>query len=433
VHQTANQPEPPLPERDLKILFLNPGAELGGAERALIEMVASLRGLYSRCQIVAILGDRGALAEKLQALQALVRVIPFPDSLARLGDAAAGDLAGTSASWWVALRLAGAAPGAVAYLRQLSEVIGRIAPDVIHSNGFKMHLLGAWAAPRPARVIWHLHDFVSLRPMMPRLLKLALHRCTGIIANSHCVKRDLAATLDRLPSVHTVYHAVDLNGFTPEGPRLDLDELAGMRPATEGMLRVGIVATTARWKGHEVFLRALAMLPAARIRGYIIGGPIYRTEGSQYSISELQRMAYELGLGERVGFTGFVNDSAAAIRALDIVVHASVAPEPFGLSVAEAFACGRAVIASRGGGVLEIIRENENALAHQPGEANELAGLLMRLVDDPTLRLTLGKAARKTAETRFTRQRLAADLMRVYQAVAVSNSRSVARDALQSA
>jgi len=170
----------------------------------------------------------------------------------------------------------------------------------------------------------------------------------------------------------------------------------------------------ARWKGHEVFLRALAMLRGQCIRGYIIGGPIYRTAGSQYSLGDLRQMASALGLEGRVGFTGFVNDSAAAMRALDIVVHASVAPEPFGLTIAEALACGRAVVASRGGGVLEIIRENQNALAHRPGDAHELAASLMRLVADASLRRTLGMAARKTAEISFTRKRLAGELMRVY-------------------
>jgi glycosyltransferase involved in cell wall biosynthesis len=307
-------------------------------------------------------------------------------------------------------------------VRQLRDVISSVAPNVIHSNGFKMHLLGTWAASNRAPVIWHLHDFVSLRPLMPRLLKLTLHRCAGIIANSHSVARDLVATLVRTPAVHTVYHAVDLNNFAPEGRRLDLDRLAGMTPAAAGVLRVGLVATMARWKGHDVFLRSLAMLPAERMRGYVIGGPIYRTAGSQYSLSELRRMTSELGLDGKVGFTGFISDSAAAIRALDIVVHASVAPEPFGLTVAEAFACGRSVVASRGGGVLEIIRENQNALVHRPGDAHELAASLARLVEDPGLRHRLGKAARKTAEVSFTRERLAGDLMRVYRMVTARRS-----------
>jgi glycosyltransferase involved in cell wall biosynthesis len=280
-----------------------------------------------------------------------------------------------------------------------------------------MHLLGTWAAPRSTPVIWHVHDFVGLRPLMPRLLNQVLHRCAGIIANSHSVARDLEATFARAPAVHPIYYAVDLNSFTPAGGRLDLDELAGMKPPPAGILRVGIVATMARWKGHEVFLRALSLLRSEPIRGYVIGGPIYRTAGSQYSLDELRQMACALGLEKRVGFTGFVSDSAAAMRALDIVVHASVAPEPFGLAVAEAFACGRAVIASRGGGILEIIRENHNALAHRPGDACELAAAAARLAADPELRHRLGAAARKTAESSFTRKRLAGDLMRLYQRV----------------
>jgi glycosyltransferase involved in cell wall biosynthesis len=402
----------------LRLLLLNPDAGLGGAERALLEMVASLREYYPRCEITVILGDGGELAGKLQALRATTLLVPFPPALALLGDAGAGGPAGDDVSHWrLMFRLAGAGPPIGTYLRRLGAVIRRAAPDVIHSNGFKMHLLGTWAAQHRTPVIWHLHDFVSLRPLMPRLLKLALPRCAAIIANSHSVARDLGAALARAPAVHTVYHAVDLNNFSPEGDRLDLDERAGMVPAAASVLRVGLVATMARWKGHEVFLRALAMLPAEGIRGYIIGGPIYRSAGSQCSLTELRQTASALGLDGRVGFTGFLGDSAAAMRALDILVHASVAPEPFGLTVAEGFACGRAVIASRGGGVLEIIRENHNALAHGPGDVDELAAALTRLIADPALRARLGKAARKTAETSFTRRRLATELMGVYGAV----------------
>jgi glycosyltransferase involved in cell wall biosynthesis len=351
----------------------------------------------------------------LDALGVSILPVPLPKALTRIGDAGAGGPAGANVSRsHVLMRLVGAGPMAAAYLRRLRTVISRANPDVIHSNGFKMHLLGTWAAPQPIPVIWHLHDFLSLRPLVPRFLTLSLHRCSGIIANSQSVARDLLSTFPYPPPVHTVYHAVDLNNFNPEGSRLDLDGLAGMNPATAGVLRVGLVATTARWKGHEVFLRALAMLPAERIRAYVIGSPIYRTAGSQYSLSELRGMASALRLDGRVGFTGFISDSAAAIRALDIVVHASIAPEPFGLAVAEAFACGRAVIASRGGGVLEIVREDENALIHTPGDARELAAALTRLIADAGLRRKLGLAARKTAELSFARPRLAHDLMRVY-------------------
>jgi len=379
-------------------------------------MVASLRKHYPGCQTTVIVGDHGALLSKLKGLGADTMLIPFPRTLALIGDAGAGGPAGATVSRGRVLwRLVRGGPLIATYLRQLSDAIKAAGPNVIHSNGFKMHLLGTWAAPRRIPVIWHLHDFVSLRPFMRQLLKLAMHRCSAVIANSHSVARDLAATVTHAPAVDTIYQAIDLNNFVPEGRRLDLDALAGMAPAPDGTLRVGLVATMARWKGHEVFLRALSMLPGELMRAYIIGAPIYRTAGSQYSLAELRRAVSALHLDGRVGFTGFISDAASAIRTLDIVVHASVAPEPFGLSVAEAFACGRAVVASRSGGVLEIMRENHNALGHRPGDAHGLALALARLAEDSTLRLTLGRAARQTAEIFFTRKRLAGDLMRVYR------------------
>jgi glycosyltransferase involved in cell wall biosynthesis len=263
-------------------------------------------------------------------------------------------------------------------------------------------------------VIWHLHDFVSVRPLMRRLLSHSIGRCSAIIANSQSVEEDIAATFGCRPPTETIYNGIDLIRFNPLGARLDLDKLAGLSPASADTVRIGLVATMARWKGHDVFLHALSMLGGRPVRGYVIGAPIYRTAGSQYSIEQLQEVSVKLGLDGRVGFTGFVHDTAAAMRSLDIIVHASVAPEPFGLAIAEAFASGRAVVAARAGGVGEIIHENHDGCTYKPGDAAELAALLTRLVLDPKLRCRLGSAARKTAEGSFTHRRLAADLMRVY-------------------
>ena len=188
------------------------------------------------------------------------------------------------------------------------------------------------AAPHP-RLLWHVHDYVGSRPLMSRLMRMHARRCAVAIANSHSVARDLDAVCrGRLKNIHTVYNAVDLERFNPRGPTLDLDAIAGVPPAPAGTIRVGLVATMARWKGHDVFLRALSMLPKELpIRGYVIGGPIYSTAGSQRSVEELRALASGLGLNGNAAFTGFVKDAAAAMRSLDVVVHASTDPEPFGL------------------------------------------------------------------------------------------------------
>jgi glycosyltransferase involved in cell wall biosynthesis len=179
----------------------------------------------------------------------------------------------------------------------------------------------------------------------------------------------------------------------------------------------------ARWKGHEVFLRALSMLPAETpVRGYIVGGPIYQTDYSQHSIEDLRLMAEGLGVATRVGFTGFIDDVASAMRSLDVVVHASTQPEPFGLVIAEAMACGKAIVISEGGGAAEIVSIGTDALSHPPGDAASLARCIEKLATDPMLRSNLGKAARSAAERRFDRERLAAELVAIYQALAPSSN-----------
>ena len=128
-----------------------------------------------------------------------------------------------------------------------------------------------------------------------------------------------------------------------------------------------------------------------------------------------RKLATELGVGQRVGFTGFVKNSAEAMRALDIVVHASTEPEPFGLVIAEGMACGRAVIASAAGGVRELLTAGGNGLTHRPGDANMLAECITHLAADSAMRRRLGVAARITAERRFDRARLADELIPLYE------------------
>jgi glycosyltransferase involved in cell wall biosynthesis len=232
------------------------------------------------------------------------------------------------------------------------------------------------------------------------------------------VGEDLRAVCGDRVKRHTLYNAVDLETFSPSGARLDLDSLSGLPPAEPGTIRVGLLATMAHWKGHETFLKSLSILPCdALVRGYVIGGSIYQTRGSQLDARELRECATRLGLEGRVGFTGFVEEPAAAIRALDVLVHASTEPEPFGLAIVEGMACGRSVVASSAGGAAEILSGCDAALSHAPGDADSLSMQIGRLARSAELRSRLGRAGRLVAEERFDRARLAEDLINVYREV----------------
>ena len=145
------------------------------------------------------------------------------------------------------------------------------------------------------------------------------------------------------------------------------------------------------------------------------------------SIEELREKSARLGVASRVGFTGFIEDPAPAIRALDVLVHAKTDPEPFGLAIAEGLACGRAVVVSPGGGAAEIVTPGVDALAFTPGDAGALARCIEQLAADAGLRQRLGLAARATAERRFARRRLADELLEVYESIAPGAPRHALR------
>lgn len=408
----------------MRIVYLSPCGQLGGAENSLLDILASVREAEPNWSLHLILADDGPLVSESLALAVPATVVPFPSALARIGDAGAGGPAGRQRSRWSLLReIFLTVPAAFAYVRKLRRALRELSPDVIHSNGFKMHLLAVWARPRRIPIIWHIHDYVSARPLMARLLRRHAKRCASAIANSRRVAADVKGVCGKHINVQTIYNGIDLKNFSPVGPTLDLDALSGLPPANGKTVRVGMLATLARWKGHEIFLRAMALIPEdLAVRGYVAGGALYQTNGSQHSLTELKHLAKQLGVFHRVGFTGIVGQAAAAMRALDVVVHASTQPEPFGLVIAEGMACGRAVIVSEGAGAAELITVGTDALGHPAGDADILADCITRLATDSVLRTRLGRAGRITAEHRFDRARLATQLIPLYRTVAASRN-----------
>jgi glycosyltransferase involved in cell wall biosynthesis len=404
----------------MRVIFLSASGELGGAERSLLDVVDSLRKARPEWQLHLVVPAEGTLLRHATEAGVHVALLPYGDTLSALGESGDDDTRGARAP---ARRLAAALLPAARYARRLRAHLRAVRPDLVHSNGLKMHLLAAWTAPPGAPVVWHVHDYIGSRPLTSRLLRASVGRCAAIVTNSASVAEDARRVLGARAPIVAIPNAIDLDRFSPEGPRLDLDGLAGLPPAPPSTIRVGLVATYGRWKGHTTFLDALARLPGdVSARGYIVGGSLYRTSGSQLTRKELEHHAASVGVADRVGFTGFVEQPDQALRALDIVVHASTAPEPFGLVIAEAMACGRAVIASDAGGPREIVTPGVDGLLREPGNPESLADGIARLARDPGARARLGRAGRETAERQFDRARLAAALVPVYERARASMS-----------
>jgi len=403
----------------MRIVFLNITAALGGAERALLDMLASLREADPALDLHLILAADGPLSSRVRQLGVTVHFAPIPRSLELLGDSSLRSTGRVRAAARLALSSGPAAWAAYRYARQLRRLLDDLLPDLIHSNSIKFHLLSRFAGLAKVPLVWHVHDFLGARPLMAKVLRWASGPLRGAVAISQSVAEDARTVLPGVP-IRVVYNAVDTDDFSPgpgDGPRLDA--LAGLPNDPSPKLRVGLIATYARWKGQETFLRAAAhFLKESGIssaRFYIVGGPIYQTQGSQWSQTELEKLAQMLGIRSAVAFVPFQQDVAQVYRALDVVVHASSQPEPFGRTIVEAMACGKPVVISNAGGAAELFTDGQDALGFPPQDSERLAETVRSLLVDPQKRERLGNAGRATALARFARRRYGPELLAFYR------------------
>lgn len=265
----------------------------------------------------------------------------------------------------------------------------------------------AIATRRPC--VWWCHGYVPREKSGLEPIALAQRMFSGelIFANSRFTASQLAPDFPA-QTVRVIRPAVDLERFRPDlaaGARVRAEESI---PADQPLM--GIFGRLQHWKGQHVFLRAAALLAGRGIpfSAIIAGGTLFGIE-PEYK-GEVERLAAAPSLAGRVRFLGNRRNPQDWMNACDVVVHASVEPEPWGLVVAEAMACGRAVVASAAGGPLEMIDHRRTGWLATPADEVALATSLEMLMANPELCAALGAAARKHAESEFDPRRAAAQL-----------------------
>lgn len=386
---------------------------LGGAEVNLVELLEAScgRGGWDSC---VACDPEGPLHEALAG--AGVERVPY-----RLGDAL-----GTFRT--VGRRLA---PGRLWRARKalrdartmLTTLVSEWRPDVVVSCTNKDHFV-AGAVGRRAEVpsVWWVNDALTSAffPWLARRLFAVQARrgATRCVAVSEFVRRSLLGLGLSEGKVVVVANGIPVERYRRGVPGL----LRGELGIGAEVPLVGMVGRYTPWKGQDLFLKVARdwCRDGGAGRFVVVGGVFNEDQG--YA-DALRREAGEGGLRGRVHWVPFRRDIAAVLGDLDLLIHASRKPEPFGRVLIEAMAAGVTVLAARAGGVPEIVEDGVNGLLAEPGGVGEYRRQMERALKDTLLRERLAREGIRTVRERFTVERVRDGFAAVFGEVAGGRDR----------
>jgi len=296
-------------------------------------------------------------------------------------------------------------PGAVGAVLGTARAVSRLARDydLLYANSQKAFIVGCVAAVFARKpVLWHLHDILD-PDVFSRInigvdVLLANLVAARVIANSQATATALRAQGGTRARVDVVYNGLD----RAVSDAVTESETAALRAALGlgGAPVLGLFGRIAPWKGQHIAIRALGLLGRdSHVQLLIVGDALF---GEESYAAEIRERVTQLGLGSRVHFLGFRTDVPVLMRAVDVLVHTSTAPEPFGRVIAEGMLAERPVIATAGGGASEIVKAGVTAWQVQPGDPAALASAIREVLSNPGRAREIAAAGRADALARFT-------------------------------
>jgi len=306
-------------------------------------------------------------------------------------------------------------PRVVKSIWQIVKIIRRQHIQIVHANSPRAAYIGGLAG-RLAGVITltHVRD-IEQSPFS----SLAKSRLLGFLSDKIIAvsKATAEAILGVNPALgrktEVIYNGIDMTEIESP-PKKETRSRLGISPAAKLIGSVGIIHPA---KGQDILLRAVARIksvfPDVRV---LLIGEVFHPDDAGYK-TKLEKLAAELGISENVVFCGFRHDVFDLLRAVDIFVHPAVYPDPLPRTLLEAAACGKTIVATKIGGIPEMIDHNISGILIEPGAVNTLADVVISLLRNPREAERLGAAARKKIERSFSIQRHVAAVSAIYQSL----------------
>ncbi len=277
--------------------------------------------------------------------------------------------------------------------------------DVVHFHTSRAHSMAPFAAGLAGtRVVTRRMDYVPSRLSASCLYNRSVE---AVAAISEEVANALRAGGVSSKLITIIPSGVDCRRFAPPTPeqRTAAREALGLAADQVAVAAVGGLELR---KGHRYLLEAIAQLrgPRPNIRCFIAG------DGSQRDA--LAEQARRMGLENSLRMLGGIGDPRTLFWAIDIYVQPSV-KEGLGVALLEAMACGLPPVASRAGGMVEVIEDRRSGLLVEAADSSALAQAISELIDSPAARSSIGAAARERVVRNFSMETMAQQTLALYQ------------------
>lgn len=293
---------------------------------------------------------------------------------------------------------------------RLAWLVRRHRIDLVHlANGFVPSEALVAGRLTGVPVIAHLRGFFTTRRLQPQ--KRAILPAI-VIGDSEAVTRSFVERSPYAIPSQTIYEVVDVAGF--DATAAERSTRRSSLGLSDQQTAVAIFGRVVQWKGQLEFVRAMisAMDSDASLVGVIVGDA---SDGAPAYFEGIKALIRDSGKQDRFRLTGYVENVEPLYAAMDIVVHASIEPEPCGMVVMEAMAARRPVIAANAGGPRELIRDGIDGRLVTPGDIQRLADVVLELAADPVMRARMGDAGYDRARTLFDVPVATAQIRAVYE------------------
>lgn len=385
------------------ILYINDVGKIGGAEKILYNLLSNLD--RSRYHAMVLFGSDGPLVKMVSALGIETNIIQMKE-MKRI------EMEIKGLKFYNPLAIIYNVLQFLILIFKLFIFLRKRDIDLVHTNTIQAQLCGSIVAKLiGAKLVCHDHN-IQPQGMRRRIISIIGNIFPdGIITVSNAVRNSYLPYILHPEKITTVHNGIDVGKMNLSHKCVDIRKEYEI---PEEAIIIAMASVLRPWKGHETFLRAASIIKrnCRDVRFLIVGGEFLDKERGYKDY--LVNLGSQLGLEDRVIFTGFRRDVIDILSQVDLLVSASILPDPFPTVILEAMALGIPVVATHVGGVPEMVMEGVTGYLLPPSDPPEMAEKIMLLLKNPIKRKEMGSMAQQSVKDRFTMDKFISGIESIY-------------------